>query len=178
MKLLEGVKAAATYSDCETYRYTLHRDHLIGGSDLSNRKEAVFIMLNPSTATEFEDDPTIRRCQQFALLWGCDRLTVLNLFALRSTDPKALYSHRDPVGPANDIAIDTFTQPSSWPVVVVAAWGAHGVHRNRGLIVSDAVARGGMDLYRLGGTTKGGHPRHPLYLKGETELELHREAAA
>ena len=58
-----------------------------------------FVTLNPSTADAMADDPTIRRCQRFAWDWGFDRLSVVNLFALRAPDPQELRVHPDPAGP-------------------------------------------------------------------------------
>ena len=85
----------ALYSADRRYRYLLFRRLGRG-----NRRLA-FILLNPSTATEYQDDPTIRRCVGFARRWGYDQLTILNIFALRATDPKQLYQSTDPVGGDN-----------------------------------------------------------------------------
>ncbi len=60
-------------------------------------------MLNPSTADETQEDPTIRRCLGFAKSWGFDRLIIVNIFAFRSTNPDALYSQVDPIGVGNDL---------------------------------------------------------------------------
>jgi hypothetical protein len=67
----------------------------------ANERRMTFVMLNPSTADQLVDDPTIRRCIAFALRWNCGTLQVVNLFAARSTDPKALDGLTDPVGPDN-----------------------------------------------------------------------------
>lgn len=93
-------RATADFSPDLSYRYRLTRtwDQCL----VCNRPPAVFVMLNPSTADASLDDPTIRRCVGFAKAWGCPGLTVVNLYALRSADPKALWSHPDPVGPDNN----------------------------------------------------------------------------
>jgi hypothetical protein len=83
----------------------------------------VCVMLNPSTASAVEDDPTIRRVQRFARREGCGGgIVVVNLFAFRSTDPRALDSCPDPVGADNDavIAAVLAANPAG---PVVAAWG-------------------------------------------------------
>src|SRR4051812_26865304 len=85
----------AVISACGRYRYLLTRQ--VGPGP----RAATFIMLNPSTADATKDDPTIRRCIGFARQWGCGRLSVLNLFAFRATDPAAMKRADDPVGPEN-----------------------------------------------------------------------------
>jgi hypothetical protein len=89
----------ALISPCGTYRYALTR---AGDTLFGNRKKAMFLMRNPSMAGATFDDPTIRRCCSFASSWGFSGITVANLYALRSTDPAALWLHHDPVGPEND----------------------------------------------------------------------------
>jgi hypothetical protein len=115
-------------------------------------------MLNPSTATEDTDDPTIRRCLRFSIGWGYGRLIVVNLFALRATNPAALARHIDPIGVDNDQAILRAARSAG---TVVCAWGAHPCAVARARTVA-ALLRG-VDLHCLGTTTHG-QPRHPLYV--------------
>lgn len=133
----------------------------------------VFVMLNPSTADAEVDDPTIRRCISFAKREGCGRMSVLNLFALRSTDPKELKKHPKPTGPDNDEYIQAFLNmgrmfPDKY--IFVAAWGSHGVYKDRDYQVRLMFRNAAVLLHCLG-KTKSGHPRHPLYVKGDTPLE-------
>jgi len=166
--------ATAVFSPCRTYRYYLDR--------IWNLDEApmVFIMLNPSTADALVLDPTIRRCAGFARREGCGGVIVLNLFALRSTDPKALYGHPDPVGPDNDAAIaETVAMADVTGAPVVGAWGVHGVHLDRAGHVAAGLAATlttHTQLLTLG-VTKDGHPRHPLYVKGDAPLVPYQHAA-
>lgn len=156
-----GAEATATFSPCRAYRYALTRRW-------DNRPPAVFVMLNPSTADAFVVDPTVRRCLGFARSWGAGGLVVLNAFGLRSTNPMALYRHGDPVGPDNDTVIaDVLSAAPAGPVVV--AWGAHGTLGGRDRRVADLICRLGLATMCLG-MTKGGSPRHPLYVRGETAL--------
>ncbi len=122
-------------------------------------------MLNPSTANAFKPDPTVTRCMGFARAWGCDHVIVANLFALRSTQPAALYGHADPVGPFNDTAIHV-AAGSAAAGFVVCAWGKHGAHMDRGNAVAWMLAQRGLALHCLA-TNKDGSPVHPLYQPGD-----------
>lgn len=144
----------AAFSGDRVYRYALWREW--GNSDTQNGELAVFIGLNPSTADETVDDPTIRRCIGYARDWGYSGLCMLNLFAYRATDPKVMKRAVDPVGADNNRWIAEITSQSK---LVVAAWGAHGVYGCRDVIVKGMVK--GLTYLRL---TKDGHPSHPLYL--------------
>lgn len=127
----------------------------------------VFVMLNPSTADANQDDPTIRRCIAFATTWGYGSLDVVNLYALRATDPRELRrTDVDPYGgPRNwDTCCAAFAQAQ----LVVAAWGVHGSRhpRGRGLFGIPSL-----ELHVLG-LTKGGFPKHPLYVAGVTRPQV------
>ena len=151
---------AAFYDHSRRYRYLLER-WWDGGE-----RTVVFIGLNPSTATASEDDPTVRRCIGFAKRWGFRRLKLLNLFALRATDPKELRRAEEPFGPENAEQIGPLCVP---PRLVVAAWGNHGELRNRGQTVAQNLDAAGVNLNCFGLTTAG-HPKHPLYLPYDAEL--------
>lgn len=138
------------FSPCRNYRYTLWREWARGDG------YAVFIGLNPSTADETNDDPTIRRCVAFAKAWGYAGLCMTNLFAFRATQPKDMLRVTDPIGPDND---DHLQAVSIGAGVIVAAWGTNGTHMERDV----AVRRMLPDLHYLA-LTKAGHPGHPLYL--------------
>jgi hypothetical protein len=156
----------ARLSACGSYRYWLTREWDEGAWKLP------FIMLNPSTADAEIDDPTIRRCMGFAKALKFGGIHVLNLFALRSTDPTALKKHPDPVGPENNAHLDVlFNRARLDGVPVVAAWGAHGALSNRDKQVIALAGEHGLALSCLG-KTKEGHPRHPLYLRADATLEL------
>ncbi|SMX46263.1 DUF1643 domain-containing protein [Actibacterium lipolyticum] len=152
---LKGDAAStAVYSDCERYRYTLTRIWEPEG------RKALFIMLNPSTATEVQNDPTVERCERRARALGFGGFRVTNIFAWRDTDPKKMRAAADPVGPENDTAI---LESCPWADQVICAWGAHGEHLGRGEKM-EALLRGtDLPLFHLG-LTKAGHPKHPLYI--------------
>lgn len=150
------MESAAVISPCQLYRYQLTRRW---GPGLS----VCFIGLNPSTADASADDPTIRRCIGFARTWGFDAIEMLNLFALRATDPRVMKAHEQPVGPDNDGWLQSAQERND---VLVACWGVHGVHQER----DQAVRAFDLELMHLG-LSKDGHPRHPLYLPRTARLE-------
>lgn len=146
--------SVAVYSDCERYRYALTRTW-----DTS-KERVLFIMLNPSKATEVQNDPTVERCERRARALGFGAFRVTNIFAWRETDPAKMRKNQDPVGPDNDAILrDSVT----WADRIIAAWGTHGAHLNRGPGVASLLAATGQPLHHLG-LTKDGHPKHPLYI--------------
>jgi hypothetical protein len=127
-------------------------------------------MLNPSTADATLDDPTIRRCIGFARAGGFGGLQVLNLFAFRATDPTDMKAARDPVGPDNDTHIlAAITAAAAASAPVIAAWGVHGALNGRDDEVRKLSLECGVNLMCLG-STKGNHPRHPLYVAAAQEF--------
>lgn len=147
------------FSPCRQYRYTLWRS--IQGS--TSNGVVAFIGLNPSTADETLNDPTIRRCIGFARSWGYGEMCMINIFAYRATDPNMMKAQSDPTGPDNDRHLLTTAKEAA---LVVAAWGTHGVHRERGGKICSQILRD-IKLHHLG-LTKDGHPKHPLYLRADT----------
>lgn len=154
-----------------TWRYALWRSW-----DLNRDGESVlFVGLNPSTADEIENDATIRRCIGFAKQWGYAGIYMLNLFAFRSTDPKALTTALDPVGPDNDGAFDLY---SSRAALIIAAWGSVPPNRRRNLDWENRINRVLNTLrkpvYCLGQTADG-RPRHPSRISYAVPRELYWE---
>lgn len=159
---------ATIFSPCRTWRYTLERAWAPPEGYRGAREVAAFIGLNPSTANEVKNDPTVTRCINYARRWGFHGMFMLNIFALRSTDPRALYRHPDPIGPeTNHYLTEVVQRPEV--SLVVAAWGNHGALLSRGWNVINLVRNSGVNLYRLGELTKQGQPRHPLYLRRDLE---------
>lgn len=153
------------------YRYTLWR---MSPSDLfemsiGNWTPYInFILLNPSTADETNDDPTIRRCVGFAKEWGYGAVCITNLFAYRATEPHAMKSVADPIGPENDRWL---VECSKNAEITVAGWGVHGGLHRRNIIVTEMIPT----LTCLG-TTKDGYPKHPLYLRKDLKPIPFQEA--
>lgn len=149
----------AGFSDDRVYRYWLLRLW-----DERANNPLVVIGLNPSTADETDDDPTIRRCIRFARDWGHTSLLMLNLFAYRSTDPSVLRRVQYPVGSLNDAYIGTLCKDRR----VLAAWGAYGALHQRGEQVKGLISQlPNTQLVTLG-FTAAGQPKHPLYIAAST----------
>lgn len=158
--LFETEASHAVFSADRHYRYALIRKWSDGAT-------CVFCMLNPSTADEVEDDPTIRRCIGFSRSWGYGKLIVVNIFAYRSTDPNELRRVPDPIGPENDFYIQQYSISAAH---FICAWGCHGELNERGAAVKKLI-RQFATPYCLN-TTKDGHPVHPLYQKSSLQPKL------
>lgn len=156
--------SVAVYSPCERWRYLLTRTWDAAGP------RALFVMLNPSTATEVQNDPTVERCERRARALGYGAFRVANIFAFRATDPRVMRAEADPVGPANDAAI---RESVDWVQggLVLCAWGNHGAHLGRGQQVERLLRETGYPLHHLG-LTLAGAPQHPLYIGYHRRPEL------
>ncbi len=143
--------SGALFSPDRVHRYTLWR---IWDKE---KPYAAFVGLNPSTADETKNDPTVTRCINYAHDWGFGGLVMLNIFAFRSTDPKNLYSCKDPIGPENSFYIQKVSKEAG---LTVAAWGNHGIFLSRGREALSLLTK--PHCLKL---NKSGCPSHPLYLK-------------
>ena len=146
----EQMLREATLSPCRRYRYNLWR------AWGKRENYVMFVGLNPSTADETADDPTIRRCVAYAKAWGYSRLCMTNLFAFRATQPADMMNADDPIGPENDAWLRELAKGAS---VIVAAWGVNSSFGGRHNVVRQILPS--LHYLRL---TKDGHPGHPLYL--------------
>jgi hypothetical protein len=156
-QLISDPSKGAVFSDDQVYRYMLWRKWDPSSESLG------WLMLNPSTADADRDDPTIRRCIDFAKRDGFGGIVVANLFALRSTDPSHLWTHPDPIGPEND---DWIIRVGSMCCGnLVAAWGGTGHSKAWPRIeaVEHLCAEQAIQLDALG-VTQHGQPRHPLFV--------------
>lgn len=143
------------------YRYSLWREWS------TSHSRVAFVMLNPSTANATQNDPTIRRCMQFAKGWGYGSLEVVNLFAYRTPCPAQLHQVHNPVGDDNDRALLTAAERAA---MLLIAWGNGGrlYERDRTVLNWLAAIR---PVYCLG-TNQSGQPCHPLYLRSDTQPRL------
>lgn len=150
------------FSSDRRHRFTLWREWD------ENKLPCVFICLNPSTADEQQDDPTVRRCIDYAKRWGYGSFCMLNLFSLRATDPKVMKASFEPHLPANDLFIlETVAEAGH----AHCAWGNDGAHFDRAeeVLRKLRALQPPVALFHLGLTGKG-QPKHPLYLKADTDI--------
>jgi hypothetical protein len=157
--VISHTAAGAKFSRCRRWRYLLWRRW-----DAA-RPAANFLMLNPSTADEFQLDPSCSRARDYAQRWGFGALIVTNLFGWRATDPADMKAARDPVGRGNDVAILRAAREAQ---IVVCAWGNHGTHLGRSGRVLSALRGAGIDLHALK-INGAGEPSHPLYLRASLQ---------
>ena len=144
----------AVYSTCQKYRYSLTCTWN------SSLRRLLIVMLNPSTATELSNDPTIERCERRARALGYGAMRICNLFALRETSPARLLRAGEPVG---DMNADQIGRAVLWADDILSAWGVHGAHLGQDKEISAILDSSGKPVLALG-LTKAGHPRHPLYV--------------
>jgi len=149
-----GPIAEGAEIEASLYRYMLWRIWGRGGRYL------VAVMLNPSTATHLDDDNTVDRVTTRACRLGYDGLIVVNAFAWRDTLPRDMRQAADPVGPANDLAVDLAVDEAA---IVICGWGANGDHLGRAPTLARRLEARGIAMHCLG-TVASGHPEHPLYL--------------
>lgn len=153
----------AHISECGKYRYVLRRIWN------EKTKRMLFVCVNPSTADEVEDDPTVRRCIGFGAREGFGGISIVNLFAYRSTSPRDMKQAADPIGPSNNQWIQREALSCQ---IVVAAWGAHGCFEGRGYAVWKLLRKGSMVFcYGVNNTLT---PVHPLYIPSASPLRPYR----
>jgi hypothetical protein len=158
---------SAIISDCGNYRYRLARDI----SEAERR--CLFIMLNPSKADASVDDPTIRRCINFAKRWGCGELIVVNLFAYRATKISDMKQASDPIGPGNmDHILQAVEHTMSVDGLVICAWGNDGGHKDQDKTVLGRLGQEGIQTHCLK-VNNNGQPAHPARLLNDLEPILY-----
>lgn len=160
------MERTATFDTTGKYRYSLGRNW-----DINNNKKIVFVMLNPSTADDDGDDPTTKRCINFAKSWGFGSLEIVNLFAYRTpkyNDLKEL-TMDIAIGPENEIHINKALESAD---KIVVAWGENcTIHKiNKSQKTKELFTL--RKVYCLG-TTLDGYPRHPLYIRKDKGLEVY-----
>ncbi len=160
MNIGKGISGAVFSDTNRRSRYALWRFWQPSGDKL------LFIGLNPSTANDIKDDPTIRRLISFAKVWGFGGLFAGNLFSLVSPNPDVLWlkpSQEQSNGP-NDVAIKRMRELST---KVMVGWGNEGGYAM--LRPREVLALVGEPVFCIK-RTKAGQPGHPLYMPLSSQL--------
>lgn len=160
-------KGSAEFSLCGTWRYRLDREF----PDVEGTRRIAWLMLNPSTADAFKNDPTVNRTCIWSMEWGFHFSTVINMYAFRSPKPADLWKTPDPIGPLNDRIIRMVVAEAE---LVICAWGVHAKRGDRAKQVIDTLLAAGEPRAKFKALvlTKDGIPGHPLYLpKNPTPFE-------
>jgi hypothetical protein len=143
------LKNTAKLSECRKYRYALWRTWD------DSKSYVMFIGLNPSTADENTDDPTLTRCINYAKSWGYGGVCMANLFAFRATEPSDMKASNYPIGSENNKWLKKLAKEAA---LVVAAWGNDGSYLGRSKQVLEIIPN--LSCLKL---NKSGEPAHPLY---------------
>ncbi len=152
-------EAWACFSEDDKYRYKLSRLIDIG------KGKIVWCMLNPSTANAFILDPTLRKCLEFSKRWGFRQMSIINLYALRATNPKELYKVKYPIGMENDNAISGECENAD---MIICGWGQEKIVKSYNF---DKMKKYFKNKHVCClGTNKDDSPKHPLYLPYTTHL--------
>ena len=175
----------AGISPCGKYRHWLTREW--GGRGEAARW-AVFTGLNPSTADDKVDDPTLKKMFGYAQRFSCNALLLINIADYRATNPQDMAAQgfaaksldmTGAVRAALAVVATSFRMRPMGPVI--ACWGhpPKAVQPLAGEMFD--ILKGAALLPRLQsfGVTAHGWPSHPLYLsKGAALLPYPLPGAA
>ena len=149
--LFEDKIFGADFSEDRKYRNALWRIWD------SKKSLVMFVGLNPSTANENTDDPTIRRVISFAKAWGYGGVYMMNLFTVVSSDPKVLRDNNNLGDFVHDKNI--LREYAKKCERIVFAWGNFKEAKSRGYEIASEFP----NAYCLT-KNKNGSPKHPIYV--------------
>lgn len=152
--------SGAVFDQHRAYRFVLWRFW-------NDAPRVLFVGLNPSTADEYSDDPTLKRCCTFAENWGYGGIYLCNLFSYRATEPEDLIVAK--AGALHAANIPAITMATKLVVMTIAAWG-DGVELDKGWKIVAGHIKNIISPSMCFGLTQKGNPKHPLYLPGESKL--------
>jgi len=157
MKLtkVDRLKNTAKLSECRKYRFALWRTWD------DSKPYVMFVGLNPSTADENIDDPTLTRCINYAKIWGFGGVCMANIFAFRATQPAVMKAAKDPVGPKNNEWLKALASDAG---LIIAAWGNDGSYLMRSQEIRELLPN--IHCLKM---NKSGEPAHPLYQKADLQ---------
>jgi hypothetical protein len=163
IRLRDAIRGGATFSDCGQFRPLLWRDW----SDALNAAYVLWIGMNPSTADGDADDPTVRRECDFTAAWGYSVYRKCNVMDFRATQPKALL--QPGIIPRSEINLSVIVEQARSAHLVILAFGS--LHKKLSHYGADVVAA--LEAENIQpmclGITANGSPKHPLYLRKDSE---------
>jgi hypothetical protein len=157
------IRIRGAVDDSETYRWWLEWSW-DAGADADGEDVAVFIGCNPVHRGDTYDSTT-RACYE-AVEDRVGRLLLVNLYAFRHPDPKALLTVDDPVGDENEEVLRRSIAEAS---TVVLCWGDIGAAVDP---PRAAEVRSWAGSPLVFGTTRAGNPWHPGYANRRGALRL------
>ena len=167
----KAIKSTAEFSKCRQFRYTLIRDFQKGKGTLT------FILLNPSTANEEFNDPTIARCENRTIAMGFKRMVITNIYPFRATNPKEMFAAKNARGEKSKIKSliyknnEAILDHAKRSKLVICAWGCHSQSESTSNEVKEILDEHKVKLHVLE-LSKNGRPKHPLYLRNDLEPRL------
>lgn len=162
----KAIKSTADFSKCNKFRYTLIRNFKCGNGTLT------FILLNPSTANEEFNDPTIARCENRTIAMGFKQMVITNIYPFRATNPKEMFASKVARGEKSKIKSliyknnEAIVSQAKKSKLVICAWGCHAQSESTADEVKEILDANKIKLHVLE-LSKGGRPKHPLYLKND-----------
>lgn len=155
-----GESKGADFSECGKYRFSLWRIWDI------EKPIVMFIGLNPSTANQDTDDPTIRRVRAIARNLRYGGVYMMNCFPLVSTNPDSLKSYDKSIYDQQQWIFNNrkLEQIGNLCKDVIFAWGNFEIVRNEKRDIELSVMFPNAKALHI---NKNGSPKHPLYCRAD-----------
>jgi serine/threonine protein phosphatase 1 len=129
--------------------------------------------INPSTANDIEDDPTISRIKKIAAENNFDGWVMLNLYPQRATNPDDIHKEADKALILKNVEIIRSVFKAYPDALILASWGDAIEKRNYLKDCLEAIISIDYDRRWVcrGELTSKGNPRHQLYVANNTPLK-------
>jgi hypothetical protein len=151
-----GVHADAIFDAERKNRFRLRRiwnEHM---------PQLAWCLTNPSKASEQLDDPTLRKVQTYARLWGFGGVSVVNVFPWCATNPKELYQREE----TESLVVENLYMiqgEADECDQMICGWGRNGLIDSRSHRVRSWLQKYRRKVFALR-LLNDGEPEHPLYL--------------
>lgn len=131
----------------------------------------VVIGLNLSMATPEKTDPTIKRIRKIVEKENLNGWIMINLYPMRTPKPDELPLTMDKKIAKKNIEVIKWIVQKYMIGRVYAAWGSN--IEKRGYLIDECqkIVDAIPEEWFARGTTRNGHPKHPLYVPYEEKME-------